>query len=269
MRSSARTLWAVALGLAPLWAQDGCKPLAPCYTAAGVVNSASGEAGFLAPYTFATVYGTNLAFAERSRTAADTLPGIGGLNVMVNGIVSMVFYVSPTQVNFLAPASVRAGEATLQFIREGQNGPAVKVTLLDAAPALFCFLDTPQWAIAQRMPDFSLATPDSPALPDQYVILYATGLGGYAMPVDDYVPPQSAMQIERRPAFQVLLDGVPVDDRRVEYVGSVVHYWGLIQINLKLPPDTGSAPEIRLALGASTSRAGVHLMVQPQSAIRP
>lgn len=264
MRISARTLWAAAMGLASLWAQDDCRPLAPCYTAAGVVNSASGEVGFLSPYTFATVYGTNLAFAERGRTAADSLPGIGGVNILVNGIVSMVFYVSPTQVNFLVPASVRAGVVTLQLTREGQFGPAVKLTLLEAAPALFCFLDTPQWVIAQRMPDFSLATTESPARPDEYVVLYATGLGEYAMPVDDYEPPPTAMLIERRPAFQVLLDGVPVDDRRVEYVGSVVHYWGLIQINLKLPVDAGSAPEIRLALGTSTSRAGVHLMVQPQ-----
>jgi uncharacterized protein (TIGR03437 family) len=265
MRISARTLWAVAMGLASIvWAQDGCTPLAPCYTAAGVVNSASGEAGFIAPYTFATVYGTNLAFAERGRTAADSLPGIGGVNVLLNGIISMVFYVSPTQVNFLVPDSVRAGEATLQLTREGQYGPAVKVTLLEVAPALFCFLENPQWAIAQRMPDYSLATTESPARPDEYVILYATGLGDYKMPLDDYEPPPVAVLIERRPAFQLLLDGVPVDDRRVEYVGSVAHYWGLIQINLKLPVDAGSSPEIRLALGTSTSRAGVHLMVQPQ-----
>jgi uncharacterized protein (TIGR03437 family) len=84
------------------------------------------------------------------------------------------------------------------------------------------------------------------------------------MPVGDYEPPPTAMLIERRSAFQLLLDGVPVDDRRVEYVGSVVNYWGLIQINLKLPVNAGSTPEIRLGLGTSTSRAGVHLMVQPQ-----
>lgn len=262
---SVRTVWAVAMALAPIgWAQDGCRPLGPCYTAAGVVNSASGEAGFIAPYTFATLYGTNLASAERGRSAADPLPGMGGVNVLVDGVVSMVFYVSPTQVNFLVPASVRAGQATIQLTRESQSGPAVRVTLPEVAPALFCFLDDPQWVIAQRMPDYSLATTQSPARPGEYAILYATGLGGYAVPEDDYEPPPAAIQIERRSSFQLFLDGVPVDDRRVEYVGSVVNYWGLIQINLKLPVEVGSTPEIRIAVSSQTSRAGVHLMVQPE-----
>ena len=72
-----RTRWwlPIALVLAPmLEAQNGCVPLAPCYTADGLVNSASGQSGYLAPYTFATLYGTNLSYNQRSGT---TRPRIG------------------------------------------------------------------------------------------------------------------------------------------------------------------------------------------------
>ena len=265
MQRFVRTPLLVWLALVPaLWGQNDCRPLAPCYTAAGLVNSASGEAGFLAPYTFATLYGTNLSYNTRGRTNEDALPGIGGVNILVGGVAAMIFYASPGQVNFLVPVSIRAGEVTLQVTREGVFGPALRVRLAEFAPALFCFLQQPDQAVAQRMPDFAPATSEAPARPGEYVILYATGLGNYSVPVGDYVPPPSARQIQSRPDFQLLLDGVPVDNSRVEYVGSVVNYWGLIQINLKLPETISNHPEIRIAIGAAESRAGVRLAAQPE-----
>jgi uncharacterized protein (TIGR03437 family) len=265
MRRFVRTPLLFTLALAPaLWGQDGCRPLAPCYSTAGLVNSASGEAGFLAPYTFATLYGTNLSYSERGRTTEDALPGIGGVNVLIGGLAAMIFYASPTQVNFLVPVSIRAGEVTLQITRDGDFGPILRVRLAEFAPALFCIMQQPDQVVAQRMPDFALATPEAPARPGEYVILYATGLGNYAVPVGDDVPPPTVQQIQWRQEFQLLLDGVPVDNSRVEYVGSVVHYWGLIQINLKLPERISNYPEIRIAIGTAASRAGVRLAVQPE-----
>ena len=127
-----RTRWwlPIALVLAPmLEAQNGCVPLAPCYTADGLVNSASGQSGFLAPYTFATLYGTNLSYNQRSRTGSDPPPGLGGVQVLVDGVSEMVFYVSATQVNFLVPAwPWKPGPVTVQLTREGQAGPMLTVS---------------------------------------------------------------------------------------------------------------------------------------------
>jgi uncharacterized protein (TIGR03437 family) len=265
MRRRARLWLPIALVLAPmLEAQNGCVALGPCYAADGLVNSASGQSGFLAPYTFATLYGTNLSYNQRSRTGSDPPPGLGGVQVMVGPESAMVFYVSATQVNFLVPASWAPGPVTVQLFREAWFGPVLTVTLLEVAPALFCLPPPDQTvAVAQLLPDYATDTADAPAQPGEYVILYATGLGYYGGPsIGDYNPPQTAIQIALRPQFQVLLDGVVVDDQLVEYVGSVVGYWGLIQINLKLPANVGSNPEIRLAIGSQTSPAGVHLLVK-------
>jgi uncharacterized protein (TIGR03437 family) len=186
------------------------------------------------------------------------------VNVLVGGESAMVFYVSSTQVNFLVPASWAPGPVTVQLFRDLQFGPVLTVTLLDVAPALFCLPPPNQAvAVAQLMPEYATDTADAPAQPGEYVILYATGLGYFGgLMIDDYNPPQTAVQIALRPQFQVLLDGVVVDDQLVEYVGSVVGYWGLIQINLKLPGNVGGNPEIRLAIGSQTSPAGVTLIVQ-------
>jgi uncharacterized protein (TIGR03437 family) len=264
MQRRARWWLPIALVLAPmLEAQNGCVPLAPCYTADGLVNSASGQSGYLAPYTFATLYGTNLSYNQRSRTGSDPLPGIGGVEVLVGNLQAIVFYVSATQVNFLVPASWTPGPVPVQLARESVFGPVVTATLLDAAPALFCLMTDPTVAVAQLLPDYATDTAGSPAQPGGYVILYATGLGYFSgLPTEDFEPPQTALQILLRTEFQVLLDGAAVDDHLLEYVGSVVGYWGLVQINLKLPANVGSNPEIRLRIGDQTSAAGVHLIVQ-------
>jgi uncharacterized protein (TIGR03437 family) len=167
-------------------------------------------------------------------------------------------------VNFLVPAIWQPGPVTVQLALDAQGGPVLTVTLLDAAPALFCLPPPNQTiAVAQLLPDYATDTADAPAQPGEYAILYATGLGYFGgLPTDDYDPPQIPAQILLWQEFQVLLDGVAVDSHLVEYVGSVVGYWGLVQINLKLPANVGSNPEIRLAIGGQTSAAGVHLIVQ-------
>jgi len=251
-----------ALALGPLaWGQD-CRPLAPCYTAAGLVNSASGQIGVLAPYTFATIYGTNLSYGKATRGVGDYSPALGGVVVLVNSVPAMVFYTSPTQVNFLTLASAGPGGATIQLVREGQAGPEVQALLFEFAPALFQ-LDI-FYAVGLRFPSYAPATEEAPARPGEYVILFATGLGDYNMPADEYIPPPNAVPMRMRREFQVLLDGVAVDDSRIEYAGSVAHYWGLFQINLKLPEGLGDNPEIRLLMAGSQSPPGLRLPVRGQ-----
>lgn len=258
-----------ALAFLPvLYAQD-CKPLAPCYTAAGIVNSASGQTNVLAPYTFATIYrhgnepGSELSYRVATRRIGDYSPSLGGVTVLLDRYPAMVFYASPNQINFLTPAHAGIGTATLELSRDGLYGPKVTVPFFEFAPALFQ-LDIFH-AVAQRFPGFAVATPEAPARPGEYVILYATGLGDYNPPADDYLPPEGVRPMASRRDLQILLDGAPVDDWRIEYAGCVVNYWGLFQINLKLPDEMPDNPEIRLVMrGASWSPPGLRLPVRAQ-----
>jgi uncharacterized protein (TIGR03437 family) len=239
-------------------AADGCVPQAPCYSAAGVVNSASGEARF-APFTFITIYGTNLSFETRERRVSDSTPGIGGVEVLIYNIRSLVTYVSPGQVNALIPYSIMPNQdVPVQIVRNANYGPQIFIRISEFAPEFF--QDGPDRAVAQH-DDWTYIKPDSPARPGGYAILYLTGLGATQIPADDYEAPNRAVRIQARSDLQLLLDGQPVEDNRIEYAGLCPTVPGLYQINLKLPENAGPNPEIRVAIRGELSRGGLSLPV--------
>jgi uncharacterized protein (TIGR03437 family) len=256
----------LALASAPMPAADStCPPNNPCYFAAGIVNAASNQAGVLAPNTWVSIYGTNLATATCSRDAQGNLPCFGGVKVLIgqdtaNGEEALLSYVSPSQVNFLMPWQ-RGNAVTVQLARDSLEGPAIRIALADYAPGLF--LVDASTAVAVH-PNWTVVTPASPAHAGEYVILYATGLGPFALSLDDEdnAVPMIADPITARKQFTILLDGKPVDDELIEYVGAAPLFIGDYQINLKLPASVGPNPEIRLSIGGSLSPAGIHLIVQ-------
>lgn len=261
-----------ALAAASACAQEAeCPALAPCYKPEHITNSASYASEFLAPYTFATIWGTHLnrvGDPPRDRRPSDSGLAIGGVNVLVNGIPSMVFYVSETQVNFLVPLAVGPGDANIQLVRDSVAGPAARLRLLDWAPSLFLQPD-PGWIRAlrwaERPEDWHFLTEDAPARPGDYAILYATGLGDTTFPMDEYQPPFKAMNIVARDRFRLLLDGQPVEDRWIEYVGVAPPYTGLYQINFKVPPGVPANPLVRIAMGDRLSPEGPRIALSPEA----
>lgn len=239
-----------------LW-QQGCAPLAPCYTAESIVNSASFRPG-AGSRGFITIFGTNLAWSETARTAHDASWGLGGVHVSIGAQPALVLYASPGQVNALLPTLV-AGEGTLWLSRDGVAGPAVRIRIEEFAPALFQ-LDAGT-AIALRHPGWEPATREYPARPGEIVALFATGLGPLDPPAGDADRPETATPIARRRDLRVLLNGTAVEDGRIEYAGCAPGYYGLYQINLRLPERLDKDPEVRLRLAEHLSPEGVYLRV--------
>ena len=253
-----------------LWAEASSAGQGPFYSAASIVNSASNEVGALAPNTFATIYGVNLAYTTRAMLPEDIrgarLPTeLAGVLVQVGAIQAIIYYVSPTQVNLLIPSTLLPRpEVELHLTVDGRVGPVVVIRLLDVAPALFQCSDgkTP---VATRA-DWSLITGQAPARPGEDVVLYATGLGSTLPETIDPQAPQIAARIQRWQEFQVVLGGVPVEAGRIAYVGVMPGYAGLYQINLKLPETLDNDPEIRIGLPGHLSRPGLRLPVRvPES----
>lgn len=239
---------------------------APAYTAAGIVNAADNLQGPIAPNTLVSLYGLRLSYVTKGMTPDDihggvlptVLPGTG-VHVLVGNFPATIYYVSPYQINFLAPANLLPGLSTVQVILDGHSGPAVAVKLAAVSPGLFQ-LDAHN-AVALHL-DGSVVTAKAPAKPDEIVILYATGLGQTVPPVPYGQLCLTAAPLENLLEFKLVLDGVTAVAASVLYAGVAPGYAGLYQLNLRLPKSTKPNPEIRVGLGSKLSQAGLRLPVE-------
>lgn len=239
---------------------------APIYAAATVVHSATGLPA-LAPNTFGTIYGKDLAVTTRALAGSDLEGGLlpvvllgTGVRVTVEGLAAPIWYVSPTQINFLIPGEIPQKPLVKVYASvNGRAGPEVEVRLLPAAPGLFR-LD-PETVLAVRL-DKSVVKLETPVAAGQDVILFATGLGPTMPDVPYRYVAGGAAPIVRRAEFRLLLNGSVVPDQRIRYVGAAPGFAGLYQINLWLPEDSPSHPEIQVAVGEALSPPGLRLPVR-------
>ncbi len=257
---------ALLLATAAAFPQPKCETGGPCYSEESIVNAASFVRGALAPNTIAAIFGSNLSYSTRALGPGDVNAGrlptsLAGVTVRVGPVFAPLYYVSPTQINLLIPGNLDLGQHEVRVVRDGWAGPGVKVRLLDAAPALF--LLAPQTVVASHE-DFSVVTEDSPARPDRFLILWATGLGPASDPLPSYdLIPVKAASIKRLSDFRVLINNLAVDPARIGYVGVAPYLAGVYQINVKLPSEAPADPEIRLSVGDQISAGGVRALVRP------
>jgi len=236
---------------------------APSYSAASIVNTSDYTPGPFAPASVVTIFGTGLARSAQAATlAADAaqLPiEINYVRVYVSDSPVALFYVSDSQINFLMPSDRKAGNVRIRVAREGMTGPEITVALVDAAPALFP-LDG-GYAIATHA-DGTLLTADSPAHSWDTVVIYLTGLGRTAPnPKPGEIPHYAATMITLSD-LKLTLDGIAMNPAWIKYAGLTPGMAGLYQINLALPDNLGTDPEIRVAVAGQTSLAGLRLALR-------
>ena len=194
--------------------------VAPVYTAASIVNAADNQSGQLAPNAIGTIYGVNLAYSTAAVTQSDlhggvlpvVLVGASDTTVLINNSPTALYYVSPTQINFLVPPDILPGPVSLYVDVDTLRGAGDST---DAGPlprpALFQ-LDSTN-AVATRA-DGSVLTPSSPAKPGDVVELWATGLGPTVPPAIGFTLPTAAAPLIAGANLSILLDGTPVRSTR-------------------------------------------------------
>jgi uncharacterized protein (TIGR03437 family) len=149
----------------------------------GILNGGSFQPGIV-PGSWLTIFGTNLSSTTDSWTTAivnGNLPtSLDNVKVSVGGEPAYVSYISPTQINALAPSSVET--ETVTVTNSGETSPAVAAAIRWFDPAFF------QWpgnyAVATTL-DYNLAVKNgtfpgattTPAKPGQVIVLWGTGFG--------------------------------------------------------------------------------------------
>ncbi|MCI0525088.1 MAG: hypothetical protein L0Y75_07470 [Acidobacteria bacterium] len=105
-------------------------------------SAASFKPDVLASESIASIFGSDLATSTQTSAAIPLPTTLANASVRVKDIAGIerlapLFYVSPTQINFLIPAGVANGAITLTVLKSDQTAPSGAAQIATIAPALF------------------------------------------------------------------------------------------------------------------------------------
>ena len=230
-----------------------------------VGNAAGGSA--IAPNSWVEIKGSNLSAATAPRVwqASDFIGGqmptqLDGVSATINGKPAYVYYISPTQVNVLAPPDPMDGPVTVQVSVNGTASAAFTATAQTLAASFFTFDGAGH--VAATHADGSLLGPtalypgsSTPARPGETVVIYGNGFGATTTPVTAGSSQQSGA-LSPPPAFTIGGEAA-----QVQFAGLV--FPGEYQFNVVVPNNTPSGDQLIVAtLGGRTTQAGAVLSVQ-------
>lgn len=239
---------------------------APTISANGVVNGASFQPGIIAN-SWVTIQGAALASKtdDWSNSIVDgMLPtSLDGVSVTMDGKPAYIYYISPGQLNVLAP-DVPPGPVTVTVTTPGGMSAAFSSTAATYGPAFFAW---PGNQVVATRTDYSYAVKAGTfagastvaAKPGEVIVLWSTGFGptnpappaGVAVSTDKPYPTSSLPSIT--------IDNVPAIVYGAALApGSV----GLYQIAIQVPPSLGDGDwPIQALIGGVQSPAGTILSV--------
>jgi uncharacterized protein (TIGR03118 family) len=207
--------------------------------AASVVNAAE-VGGGIAPNTFVSIWGTNLAATKRTWATQDfgangtTLPtSLDGVSVTLNGAPAYICYISPIQINLLTPANLPTiGRVTVQVSNGTLTSNTVNATVQATAPSFFLF-DAAGHVAATHANNTPIGTatstpPGTPAAPGELIILYGSGFG----PTN---PAAANGQLQTVPALLALEPVIQFNNMTGNIVWGGLSATGLYQFNITVP----------------------------------
>jgi uncharacterized protein (TIGR03118 family) len=240
----------------------GVVQAAPALTSSSVVNAASYTAT-IAPGGFVAIAGVNLAPTTRSWTNADFVSGklptnLSGVSVMVNSKPAYVYYVSPTQIDVIAPADTTQGSVPVVVTNNGLAGASTTGTLATYAPGFFI---TKSNYIAALHADGTIVGPttlypnnSTPTKAGETISLYCTGLGPTVATVDGLVL--------TAPTNTAATPTVTVNGVAATVTASVLQSAGLNQVNITVPAGTPNGDQaVVLTIGGVKSQTNALINV--------
>jgi uncharacterized protein (TIGR03437 family) len=221
-----------------------------------VVNSASyRNAGQVAPGTFVSIFGTQLAASPAS--GALPLPKqLSDTQVLLGSSALRLQYAGDAQVNAVVPLSAPTNTIQQLVVRRGSTlSFPIDVAIVDQLPGIYTIRQdgTGQGVIVNGITNV-LADAKAPVTAHDFITIYGTGLGqvnnapgdGQAAPA---VPPLATTVTQP----VVTIGGIASPN--VSFSGLAPGFAGLYQINAEVPTgiQPGSAVPVTITLGGATS----------------
>ncbi|MGH8246277.1 MAG: hypothetical protein ACREUU_07570, partial [Gammaproteobacteria bacterium] len=195
------------------------------------------------------VFGSRLTNVTGIVTAT-TLPlptELNGTSVLIGGVAVPLLAVANVngqeQVNFFVPFGP-SGQTNLVVVNNGVRSVPVQFGLSArfAHPGIF-LVDSTNAAI-QHGADFRLVSAESPAIPGEAIVIYATGLGD-VQPRPATGSPASASPLSRTVMTPIVtVGGIAAE---VLFSGLAPGFVGLYQVNIRVP-ENAPAGELDLSL---------------------
>jgi uncharacterized protein (TIGR03437 family) len=237
----------------------------PTVSITAVANGASFQAGF-ASATWVSIFGTDFSQTTRTWQDSDFVNGLlptslSGVSATINGLPAYVEYISPTQVNVLAPDDATVGAVQVQVTTAQGESNSLTAHKQQFAPAFFTIGGN--YVAAQHAdytyvgkPGLIAGVTTQPAKPGEIILIYGTGFG----PTN---PPLPSAQLVTTPAVlansvQVTIGGVPVQPPI--YAGLVEA--GLYQFNVTVPNVPNGDAAVVAQIGGVQTQTGVSITIQ-------
>jgi uncharacterized protein (TIGR03437 family) len=241
-------------------------PPTPVILSSDIVNGASFQPGIVAN-SWVTIKGTNLASTTTTWDNAivnGKLPTVlAGVSVSMNGKPAYIYFVSPGQINVLAP-DLSPGPVAVFVTNLGATSAPVNATATLHGPAFFPWPGNQPVATRQ---DFTYAVKAGTfpgaatvsAKRGEVIILWATGFGptNPVAPVSTAVPSDKAYSTATTPS--VAINNIPVVVFGAALAPGAA---GLYQIAIQIPDALADGDwPIRASIGGVQSPAGMVLTV--------
>lgn len=257
-----RCTFDIVMGFTPEEPPAGSGPVVS--TRSGVVHGASFQPG-AASGAWVTIYGHRLSSTTRTWAIMDfvnnKLPtSLDGVSVTINGKDAYVYYISPTQINVLAPADTLGGTAQV-VVRNGAGAsPPVTVALQPVLPGFFQLAES---YVCATTADGRYIGPTNlvaglttfPARPGDVLTLWGSGFG----PTNPELDPGELVATAASLANPVEIR-IGNANATVQYAGMTAS--GLNQFNVVVPElPNGDYPVVAQVAGVRTA-AIVRLRIQ-------
>lgn len=247
--------------------QPGLATSAPAITS--ITNGASFHT-IASSGSWLTIKGTNLATITRIWAASD-FPGdtnlptsLNSTSVTIGGQPAYVYFISPTQLNVLAPDNLAGPRVEVLVQRGDLESNRFLAEIQPTAPALFLFdADNRTYPAAVHSDGVLAARPGLyPGLttrapkPGNIILLYLTGLG-------ETTPATPASRIVATPANTTAKPVVEIGGLNADVLFSGKTSSGLYQLNIRIPQLAAGDHPLRVWLQGQTTGQTVYLTIEP------
>lgn len=197
---------------------------------AGVANGASFQQTF-APGGILSVFGSQLSPSTQSASSVPLPLSMSGVEVLVNGVVAPLYYVSSTQLNIQIPYETPMNSSVVVSVNTNGQLTTQSFQVSAVAPGIFTSSS-------------GALVPTATAALGQEIAFYITGAGAVTPTIADGAAPASSTPLSSLPqpsqATTVTIGGTQAT---IDFIGIPSGLVGVVQINVTVPASLAAGPQ--------------------------